>query len=123
MRKFAPYLFLIPPVLLLFHLPSTFRGQSAYPQTPASVILSIVWWTFLFFTILCFSRGSRLTRPFVCITAVIAIARPIYRFEAGEVDLLYSIFALVLVCVFYFLFFIWAPPFRQRSQKSHEPVA
>ena len=118
MRKFVPYFLLVPPALLLFHLPSTFRGESAYPMTPASLILSIFAWVFLFCAVLCFSRASRLTRLFVSMAAVVAVIRLVYRFEVGETGLLYFLIYLFVACGFYLFFFIFAPSSRQRPDEK-----
>jgi hypothetical protein len=123
MRKFAPYFLLAPPVLLLFYLPSTFRGESAYPMTLTTLILSIFVWIFLFCAVLCFSRGSCLTRPFVGMAAVVALIRIIYRFEIGQTGLLYFLTWLFIICGFYVLFFIFSPPVRQGNQKPDKKVA
>jgi hypothetical protein len=123
MRKFVPYFLLVPPVLLLFHLPSTLHGESAYPMTLTTLILSIFAWIFLFCTVLCFSRGSRLTRPFVSMTAVVALILLVYRFEIGQTGLLYFLVLLSITCGFCALFFRCSPPVRQENQKPENEVA
>ena len=118
MRKFAPYFLLVPPVVLLLYLPNTIRRGSAYGMAPASLILSIFIWLSLFLAVLCFSRGSRLTRLFVVMTAILAVIRLIYRLQAGEVGSAYFLIWLFLDCAFFFFFFIFAS-----SNKSQKPNA
>ena len=118
MRKFAPYFLLVPPVVLLLYLPSAIRRDAVFGMTPANLILSIFIWLSLFLAVSCFNRGSRLTRLFVVATAILAVIRIVYRFQIGEVDLVYFLIWLFLDCAFFFFFFIFAS-----SNKSQKPNA
>jgi O-antigen ligase len=120
MRRYAPFVLLVPPVVLLFLLPSTFRDESAYPMTPANHILSILVWICLFCVVLGLSRRSRLTRLFVIAAAFVFLIRSFYRFEIGESGLLYFLISLFVTCGVSAYIFVIAPHVRKRTQNIHD---
>jgi energy-converting hydrogenase Eha subunit G len=79
MRKFTPFLFLIPVVLLLAGLPSQLHGNLPYQISNFNYIASIFAWLFLFCGFFAMNRGSKWYLLFFVLVALGIVTKVGYK--------------------------------------------
>jgi hypothetical protein len=122
-KKFGPFLFLIPIILLLAWLPHTLRGNEAYHLSPTSHVLSILFWSLMFCVILGLNRRAGYTRPFIILLAMAGFARCLYRFSTAEIGFVHCILVMVGICLITTYAFTIAPPVRRKVKNETKPPA
>ena len=97
MKKFTPWLFLIPLLALLAGLPAQLQGHLPYHISMVSYVLSIFGWLFTFCGVFAISRASGLSRLFFVLVALVVIMDAGYRLWIGPRDWLNFTFHLIVL--------------------------
>ena len=116
MRKFTPFIFLLPVLLLLVFLPRQLRGEMPYPVSMLTYFESLVVWLLLFCAVFAMSRGSRWSRFFFISTGLVMIAGAGYSLWIGKLGLFTFVGVLAGTFVFMGYTYILSPPIRKRLE-------
>jgi hypothetical protein len=123
MRKFIPFIFLLPVLLLLVFLPRQLRGQSPYPVSLLTYFESLVGWLLLFCGVFAMSRGSRWSRVFFVSTGLVMIAGAGYSLLLGKLGLFAFVGVLAGTFVSMGYAYILSPPIRKRLEDERDDAA
>jgi hypothetical protein len=123
MRKFIPFLFLVPVLVLLAFLPGQLQGQSPYPVSLLTYFESLVGWLLLSCGVFAMSRGSRWSRVFFVSTGLVMIAGAGYSLLLGKLGLFTFVGVLAGTFVSMGYAYILSPPIRKRLEDECDDAA
>jgi len=113
MKRFGPYIFLLPALLLLALLPRQLRGELPYHVSTFTYLESLLMWLLLFVAFRGLSRRARWTRPIFVVLGLETIAASGYSLWRGTSGCLAFLAVLLAVGIFTAYAWIVSPPFRK----------
>jgi hypothetical protein len=118
MKKFTPFLLLIPVVVLLAGLPSQLHGKLSYHISTFSYVASIshgYLFSAGFFPVI---RRPKWSWLFWVLVALDVLVKAVHGLWIGQNGLVYFLFQLVVGCIFIAIAFAVSPSFRKSTQFS-----
>ena len=120
MRRFFPFIFLVPVVFLVVCLPLQLRGELPYTVATFTYVENIFMWLLFFVGFMAMSRRVRWTRAIFVFLGVEMVASCAFSLWRGRTGV--GTFLTVMVAVGLFMAYVWimSPPIRQKTEGENE---